>query len=82
MINKFKTSFNEIKHDRFVQGMVFGSVVGTVTCLVTLKSLGVCFHDVRETMHIPESIVEEILSTGLPVLVNRPDGVQLAVGPS
>jgi len=77
-----KTRFNEFKNDPHVQGIAIGAVVGCATTLVTLKLTHANFTDPETTLHIPDSIVDSIVETGLPVLLNRRDGVQLCIGPS
>jgi len=82
MKDKLKTRFNEFVHDPRAQGVMFGSVVGTAACVATLKLLGANFSNPATTLHIPDHIVNDILTTGLPAMITRPDGVQLMIGPS
>ena len=82
MKDKLKTRINEFVHDPRSQGVLFGSVVGTATCVVTLKLRRANFSNPATTLHIPDHIVDDILTTGLPAMIVRPDGVQLMIGPS
>lgn len=80
MKDKLKTRFIEFKNDRLVQGIVLGGVVSTVTCITSAKLMKVNFTDPDNTLHIPDHVIDAILTTGLPALLTREDGVQLALG--
>jgi hypothetical protein len=82
MKDKIKTRVNELVHNPRTQGVLFGSVVSTAACVATLKLLGANFSNPATTLHIPDHIVEHILTTGLPTMITRHDGVQLTISPS
>lgn len=82
MKDKLKTRLFEVKHDPSVRVAMIGGVIGSASCVVILKLLGANFSNPAKTLHIPDSIVNSIRETGLPVMITRHDGVQLMIGPS
>jgi hypothetical protein len=83
MKEKLTTRFGGISRNHRAQGFVLGSAIGTATTLVLLKhQKQALINQFEMTLNIPDQLVEDILKSGLPALLNRHDGTQLSLGPS
>jgi len=83
MKDKLKARLHEMIRDPFTQGVLIGSAMGCIGVTLGMKhQRSALINQFEMTLNIPEALVESILKSGLPALLTREDGVQLALSPS